>query len=258
MTTAASDGEPISVRWKRRAVTIPTMLALTTLAVIALPIALPALVVADVARGRFALSSPRVYLFLVQYAVNDTVEILLAGWYWVLAGCGTRLTGAASVRRHERVQAWSIAVLARRAERLLGIRVEIDDRDDAARSGSGDRAVPSRQPARRVAPVVALPSAAYHVRGVIMAELLADPGFDLLYRRLGSIFIPRRRSTSAARSVGSERRSIRRRWRSSFPKAGCIDPRSWRGSRPSSWSPIHNVPYASRGCATCSRPDRRE
>ncbi|MDH3683742.1 MAG: hypothetical protein OEV40_27790, partial [Acidimicrobiia bacterium] len=31
----------------------------------------------------------------------------------------------------------------------------------------------------------------FDVRGVIMAELLADPGFDLLYGRLGSVFIPR-------------------------------------------------------------------
>jgi hypothetical protein len=31
----------------------------------------------------------------------------------------------------------------------------------------------------------------YHTRGVIMAELLADPGFELIYRRTGSVFIPR-------------------------------------------------------------------
>jgi 1-acyl-sn-glycerol-3-phosphate acyltransferase len=31
----------------------------------------------------------------------------------------------------------------------------------------------------------------YRTRGVIMAELLADPGFDLIYRRTGSVFIPR-------------------------------------------------------------------
>ena len=31
----------------------------------------------------------------------------------------------------------------------------------------------------------------YRSRGVIMAELLADPGFDLIYARAGSVFIPR-------------------------------------------------------------------
>jgi 1-acyl-sn-glycerol-3-phosphate acyltransferase len=31
----------------------------------------------------------------------------------------------------------------------------------------------------------------YRTRGVIMAELLADPGFDLIYARTGSVFIPR-------------------------------------------------------------------
>jgi 1-acyl-sn-glycerol-3-phosphate acyltransferase len=35
-----------------------------------------------------------------------------------------------------------------------------------------------------------------------MAEMLMDPGFDLLYRRLGSVFIARDRGTEAQRAVG--------------------------------------------------------
>jgi 1-acyl-sn-glycerol-3-phosphate acyltransferase len=40
-----------------------------------------------------------------------------------------------------------------------------------------------------------------HVRGVIMAEMLADPGFDLLYGRLGSVFIPRDNAPEAHRAL---------------------------------------------------------
>ena len=43
----------------------------------------------------------------------------------------------------------------------------------------------------------------FHTRGVIMAELLADPGFDLLYQRAGSVFIPRDNDPDATTIAGS-------------------------------------------------------
>jgi hypothetical protein len=51
-----------------------------------------------------------------------------------------------------------------------------------------------------------LPSVLYHgqdvhLRDVIMAEMLADPGFDLLYGRLGSVFIPRDNGPQASLAV---------------------------------------------------------
>jgi 1-acyl-sn-glycerol-3-phosphate acyltransferase len=46
-------------------------------------------------------------------------------------------------------------------------------------------------------PALALVDIPIQVRGVIMAELLADPGFDLLYGRLGSVFIPRENGPEA-------------------------------------------------------------
>ena len=104
--------EPRGVRWRRRAQTIPTMLGVTTLAVFAVPMALPAVVVADLIRGRRRLPLARVYLFTLQYLINDSVEILLAGPYWLAAGFGTRLSSPASVNRHQRLQQWSIDLLA--------------------------------------------------------------------------------------------------------------------------------------------------
>ena len=43
----------------------------------------------------------------------------------------------------------------------------------------------------------------YQTRGVIMAELLADPGFDLLYQRAGSVFIVRDSSPEARNQTAS-------------------------------------------------------
>ena len=47
----------------------------------------------------------------------------------------------------------------------------------------------------------------YRTRGVIMIELLADPGFDLIYSRTGSVFIPRDNGPEAigmVRTIGRD------------------------------------------------------
>ena len=195
-------GEPRGTRWKRRARTIPAMLCVTAAAVITLPVIVAVAAAADLIRLRARFPTVRVALFLVQYAVNDSVEILLAGPLWVVAGFGRSLRRPASMRRHERVQAWSLDVLARRAERLLGLRVVVDRATlDALTPG------PVIVLGRHVNLVDAsLPSLLYQrlgmrTRGAIMAELLADPGFDLIYGRTGSVFIPRDNAVEARQIV---------------------------------------------------------
>ena len=178
--------------WRRRARTVPTMLAVTALLVPLAPVWLPLAVVVDLLRGRWRLPLLRVLLFGLQYAVNDTVEILLAPVLWMWAGFGRTLGSERSVRRHQVLQEWSIAVLGRRARRLLGLRVELDDVSWRALGPA-----PVIVLCRHVNVVDAsLPSLLYGrigiaTRGVIMAEMLADPGFDLIYSRAGSVFIPR-------------------------------------------------------------------
>jgi 1-acyl-sn-glycerol-3-phosphate acyltransferase len=58
-----------------------------------------------------------------------------------------------------------------------------------------------------------LPSLLYqrlgmHTRGVIVAELLADPGFDLLYQRVGSVFIPRDNAPDARQHAATAGRQL--------------------------------------------------
>ncbi len=184
--------EPLASRWKRRARTIPLMLAATVVGVIASPAILAIAIGVDLAKRRFRLPTVRTALFILQYAINDSVEIVLAPAYWVMAGCGTRLGQPASVRRHEQLQHWSIDVIARRAERLLGLRLDIDP-DTAAALTPGPVIVLCRHVniVDASLPSLLYQRLGYRTRGVIMAELLADPGFDLIYSRTGSIFIPR-------------------------------------------------------------------
>lgn len=201
--------EPFSSRWARRARTIPLMLAGTLVGVLASPAILAGAALADLARGRVRLPTVRVVLFLLQYGINDSVEILLAPIYWMLAGFGSRLDRPTSIARHERLQRWSIAVLARRADRLLGLRLEVDDASMAALT-PGPVIVLCRHVnvVDASLPTLLFQRLGYRTRGVIMAELLADPGFDLIYGRTGSVFIPRDNGPDAIAMVREVGRGV--------------------------------------------------
>ncbi len=178
------------------------MLLATAVGVIGLPLLAPLAVVADLVRGRSRLPTLRVYLFLVQYGINDSVEILLAPIYWVMTGFGARIAGPASIARHERLQWWSARLLERRAEQLLGLRVELDEADRSALT-PGPVIVIGRHVSLFDAslPGLIYRREDYRVRAVIMAELLADPGFDLIYSQTGSVFIPRDRGPEALSAI---------------------------------------------------------
>jgi 1-acyl-sn-glycerol-3-phosphate acyltransferase len=177
------------------------MLWVTACAFAFAPIIAPVLVAADLVRGRVRLPRLRLYGVALQYLFNDSVEIVLAPALWIAAGFGTRIGSRGSQRRHARVQRWSIDVLARRAEQLLGIRVEVAGAEAL-------RPAPAIVLSRHVSladaslPVLLYgPEVGYDARGVIMAEMLSDPGFDLLYGRLGSVFINRDRGSEAQQAI---------------------------------------------------------
>jgi 1-acyl-sn-glycerol-3-phosphate acyltransferase len=177
--------------WRRRCASIPLVLATTALAGLAIPVVVPLLTIADLTRGRGHLPSARMYLVIVQYLWNDTVEILAAPVLWVAAGFGTRVRSPASVARYERLQRWSVRTIHRRAAQLLGVRLLVEGRDQlepgpvivlSHHVHIADAALPA---------YLYLVERDWHLRGVLMAELLADPGFDLIYQRTGHVFIDR-------------------------------------------------------------------
>ncbi len=83
-------------------------------------------------------------------------------------------------------------MLARRTEQLLGLRLTIDPASMVALT-PGPVIVLCRHVNIIDAslPTLLYQRLGYRTLGVIMAELLADPGFDLIYARTGSVFIPR-------------------------------------------------------------------
>ena len=168
------------------------MLAMTAAGLLCAPMLLAGATLADLGRGRRRLPTARTALFLLQYGINDSAEILLAPVLWAAAGFGTRLDRPSARRRYERLQAWSVELLGRRAEQLLGVRIEIDAAGLAALD-PGPTIVLCRHVSLLDAslPTLVHQRRGRRSRGVLMAELLADPGFDLIYPHTGSVFIPR-------------------------------------------------------------------
>jgi 1-acyl-sn-glycerol-3-phosphate acyltransferase len=185
-------GETPADKWKRRAKTIPLMLGATALVIIGFPVIVALAAAVDLAHARFRFPRVRVAIFVVQYLLNDSVEILLAPILWSLAGLGTRVDSRVSMRRHQRLQSWSLSVMARRSERLLGLRFQLDAAALAALQ-PGPVIVLCRHIniVDASLPPLLYERIGYRTRGIITAELLADPGFDLIYARTGSAFIPR-------------------------------------------------------------------
>ena len=204
-----TNAEPFASRWKRRTRTIPLMLGATAAGVLASPLLLVVASVIDIGKRRFRLPTVRVALFLLQYGINDSVEILLSPFYWVAAGFGTRLDRPRSIARHQHLQAWSIRVMARRAERLLGLRFDIDPISASALT-PGPVIVLCRHVnvVDASLPTLLYQRLGYRTRGVIMSELLADPGFDLIYSRTGSVFIPRDNGPEAIAMVHTMGRDV--------------------------------------------------
>lgn len=177
----------------RRSKTIPTVLAATTVGLFGLPILAPAAVLVDIVRLKLKMPTLRIYLFLLQYLFNDSVEVLLAPFLWV-----TR----ASLTTHHRLQWWSVNLLVKRAGQLLGITVIIDETALSA-VAPGPVIVVSRHVSifDSSLPALLCNNAGLRTRGLIMAELLADPGFDIIYSRLGWAFIPREDGPAALSEV---------------------------------------------------------
>lgn len=192
-------------RWRRRSKTIPAVLCGASIAFATAPLSLAVAAISDLTRRRRRLPTVRAALFALRYLANDTAEIVLAPPLWVGRRLGFDDAG------YRRVQRWSIRSLARAGDRWLGIRVNTEPEGEpgSIEPGSGPLIVLCRH----TSPLdSSLPSLLFgldrpwNVRSIVTKDALNDPGFDLIYPPLGTVFIDRDEGASARRVIDGFRR----------------------------------------------------
>ena len=179
-----SDNTLRALTWKRRLRTIPAMLGTTAAALVLAPFIIVGAIAGDAIDLRRRCPTLRMYLFVCQYLINDSAEILAAGPLWIVSGCGQWSQRLSSRRRYQRIQVWSISVLARRGGAVAR---RPSRRATRRRSTQSLRHRPSSSVAMSACSTrpcrhCCVSAWGCYSSGIIMAEALTDPGFDLLYQ----------------------------------------------------------------------------
>lgn len=175
---------------KRRSMSISVVTAVAIGSLLALPLALPVLVVADLLRLRFRLPLVRLYMFAICWSWLETAGVSAAGGIWLIGRARDRAI-------HYRLQAWW-------ADRIMGaLRVTCGLRPDVA---GADELLPGPTIlfVRHASLADSLLTAwvithavGMSPRVVMKRELLVDPCLDIVGNRLPNCFVDRSAVDSA-------------------------------------------------------------
>ncbi|MGD9753509.1 MAG: 1-acyl-sn-glycerol-3-phosphate acyltransferase [Acidimicrobiia bacterium] len=186
-----------SVTVRRRAVSIPSVVAALCVGVLAAPVLLPAAVALDVVRRRHRLPTVRLWAFLLQFLALELFAVTAGVLLWFGFGFGRWLHTDRSVAVHTRVQwIWADQVLAA-AGRTLGLRFEHRTTDALA---PGPIVVAGRHCSYGDALLPAVLLGTRHrlqLRYVIARGLAWAPSLDVFGHRLRNHFVDRVAATGA-------------------------------------------------------------
>jgi 1-acyl-sn-glycerol-3-phosphate acyltransferase len=182
------------VRWGRRLITIPLYFLLCALVLAALPVLLGVAAIVDQVRGR-SWVIVRCIAFFAYYLLCEVMGICASFGVWVATGCG-----AARARFQQwnfALECWWARTLLRGAQRIFGMRVEVEDPPNPGRgpiilfirhASVGDTLLPAVYISGRHGIVL---------RYVLKRELLWDPCLDIVGNRLRNCFVRRGSGESA-------------------------------------------------------------
>lgn len=154
---------------------------------ISAPIWVSISLLADLAGRLFRFPTIRLGLAVGIYLMHEWVGMTAAGWLWLTGRFGRNL----NLDAHRRVQGWWASSLLRWADRLLGVRLELDDLDEfpedrfivlSRHASMADAVIPARLIAGDLD---------RFVHYVLKRELRLDPNLDLFGTRLGNYFVER-------------------------------------------------------------------
>jgi 1-acyl-sn-glycerol-3-phosphate acyltransferase len=175
----------------RRLLTVPAVLAATTLMTVAAPLWFLAAVVAG-ALLPAARSAPRVLAFITAFLWCETLGILASAWIWLRHG---RAAGGPDAEpwlaANYALQSWWCGALKRSAQALFRLRFEVEGADVLGGDGVlmmlrhcsiGDTMIPI---------VFYADARDRRLRFVLKRELLLDPCLDIVGNRLPNYFADR-------------------------------------------------------------------
>lgn len=184
--------------WGRRLITIPLYFVLCLLVLATLPLLLGIAAAIDRMRGHSWVLA-RCIGFFAFYLVCEVVGIGTAFWVWVATGCGA--AHARFQRWNFALQCWWARTLLRGAQRIFGMRLEVEEPADLGRgplilfirhASVGDTLLPAVYISGRHGIVL---------RYVLKRELLWDPCLDIVGNRLRNCFVRRGSGESARESA---------------------------------------------------------
>lgn len=187
--------------WRRRAVTLPLLVAATVLWLAALPLTLAVAAVSDVFR-RVPWAAVRCSAYLAVYLVCEVVGVVAAAALWVASGPWTGTPRDRFLARNVALQSWWANALYRAAEVIFRLRT-IVEHDDVIVPGPIIMLVRHVSQADTLLPVVYVTRRhGLALRFVLKRELLWDPCLDVVGLRLPNAFV-RRGSEESAREIAA-------------------------------------------------------
>ncbi len=190
--------------WARRAITLPSLVVVTVLWCLLLPVTLPLAALVDVVRG-----GPwpllRCTTYFTIYLGCELLGVTAAAIVWLVCGPWTGTARAVFLRRNVALQSWWANALYRAAERVFRLRTIVEG-DDVVVPGPILVFIRHVSQADTLLPVVYVTRRhGIALRFVLKQELLWDPCLDVVGHRLPNAFI-RRGSGETAREIAAVQR----------------------------------------------------
>ena len=176
--------------WQRRAVTIPSLIAVALGLAVTAPLWAPVTALLDVLRGKVRLPTTRLLAFGVCYSWLETAGVLAAAGLW--------LTGRRNDRSaHYALQRWWSTNLLRALGATCGITVEARGLDAFETGGTLLFVRHASLADSLVSAYVATDLGGLRPRFVLKRELLLDPCLDVVGARIPNYFLDRGANDSA-------------------------------------------------------------
>lgn len=181
-------------RWLRRLVVDPTVVLGVIVAVVSLPLVVPAAAFASrYVPGRWRIA--RIVWFLFLYLIIEAVSLTAMFGLWVASGFGWKMRSAGFRIAHYELLAWMLRRVVASAK--LTFRVEIEREGPRSQAGSEARRRPVIVLSRHAGPgdsMMLMDRLANRYRRrprIVLKEFLKwDPALDVILHRLPSAFVP--------------------------------------------------------------------